>query len=342
MSHHLPTPEAPQRGQLFIDDLFVFGGDGCTVLMMDVNSNVTGADVMPGFHPDARYEFRVHFDGAEHEELTYRVAFEPVGSDGQQAYEVRELTGTEAVGDAGLGNVVATGRTGEATADGGVRAWAGRINDPFYIDLDELSVINAAVRDGAVADLTGWRAGQPRNSFAGTQVYTIVLEVRHDHPRLRPGAEIGVWCATKLADDGGEWHQINRFGLPMMWPIFWPDDLDFSNPANGRHPSADFNEDGKYIAEKIAAFVAANGGNTSDPDGYGQLVARRIFPEVMPYTVGSPASFGFTGINGRALADNAPEVMFSLVLDSATSSGLDPSVAADTRRDTFPWVVPAR
>ncbi|GIF76569.1 DUF4331 family protein [Asanoa siamensis] len=340
MSHHLPTPEAPQRGQLFIDDMYVFDGDGCTVLMMDVNSNVTGAEVMPGFHPEARYEFRIHLDGAPREELTYRVTFAPM-SDGQQAYEVHELQGRDAEGDNAGGRVVASGRTGAPSEGGAVRVWAGRIDDPFYIDLDELFVINAAVRDGSTADLTEWRAGRPKNSFAGTQVYTIVLEVPHDHPRLRPGARIGVWCATKLADAEG-WHQVNRFGLPMMWPIFWPDDLDFSNPADRRHPAKDFDEDGAYIAEKIAAFVAANGGNSTDPAGYGQLVARRIFPEVMPYTVGTPASFGFTGINGRALADNAPEVMFSLVMDSATSSGLDPSVAADMRRDEFPWVVPAR
>jgi hypothetical protein len=340
MSHHLPTPQAAERGQLLIDDLYVFGGDGCTVLMMDVNSNVTGEFSTPGFHPEARYEFRVHFDGGDHEELTYRVKFEAPDSDGQQAYEVFELMRDQARGDDGTGTRVAAGRTGSATEADGVRVWAGRIEDPFYIDLGELSVINAAVRDGTKIDLSGWRAGEPTNSFAGTQVYTILIELSHDHPRLRPGARIGVWCATKMADENG-WHQVNRFGLPMMWPLFWPDDLDFSNPANGRHPAQDLNQDGKWIAEMIAAVVAANGGNSGDPEGYGHLVAERLFPEVLPYTVGTPASFGFTGMNGRALADNAPEVMFSLVLDSATSSGLDPSVAADMRRDTFPWVVPA-
>jgi hypothetical protein len=235
---------------------------------------------------------------------------------------------------------VATGTTGSVTEAGNVRVWAGRINDPFYIDLDELGVINAAVRDGTKVDLSKWRSGKPNNTFAGSQVYSIVLEVSHDHPRLRPGARLGVWCATKLATDAGGWRQINRFGLPMMWPIFWPDDTDFSNPANDRHPSEDRNADGKYIAEKIAAVVAANG-SSADPEGYGYLVSHRIFPEIMPYTVGTPASFGFSGVNGRTLADNAPEAMFSMVLDSATSSGLDPSVAADMRRDEFPWVVPA-
>ena len=35
MSHHLDTPLAAQTGQLFIDDLYVFPGQGSTVFVMD-------------------------------------------------------------------------------------------------------------------------------------------------------------------------------------------------------------------------------------------------------------------------------------------------------------------
>jgi hypothetical protein len=62
MSHHLDTPLASQNGQLYIDDLYVFQGDGSTVFIMDVNSNVTEVHIKPGFHHEARYEFKVHFD----------------------------------------------------------------------------------------------------------------------------------------------------------------------------------------------------------------------------------------------------------------------------------------
>ncbi len=48
----------------------------------------------------------------------------------------------------------------------------------------------------------------------------------------------------------------------MMWPIFWPNDTDFSDPSNTRHPSEDVNAAAKYIGEQIAAVVAATG--TSD------------------------------------------------------------------------------
>jgi hypothetical protein len=42
MSHHLDTPLAAQNGQLYIDDLYVFPGNGSTVLVMDINSDITG------------------------------------------------------------------------------------------------------------------------------------------------------------------------------------------------------------------------------------------------------------------------------------------------------------
>ena len=167
-----------------------------------------------------------------------------------------------------------------------------------------------------------------------------MLEIPHADPRLRPGAHIGVWAATKLATDAGGWRQINRAGHPMMWPIFWPNDTDFSDPANTRHPSEDVGAAAKYIGEQIAAVVAANGAS-GDPQGYGQAVASELFPDVLPYVVGTPASYGFAGFNGRTRADNAPEAMLSLVAGLAVPAGLRPSVTAQQRSSDFPYVVPA-
>ena len=183
------------------------------------------------------------------------------------------------------------GQTGQAASAGGTRIWAGRIGDSFYIDLSLLAIVNGAVANGTAPDLSAWRPENAKNSFANTHVDSIVLEVSHQHPQLRPGARTGVWCATKLATDAGGWRQINRAGHPMMWPIFWPNDTDFSDPANTRHPSEDFNAAGKYIGDQVAAVVSASG-TSDDPQGYGQTVARRLFPDVLPYLVGSPRPTG--------------------------------------------------
>jgi len=116
MSHHLDTPLAAQNGQLFIDDLYVFSGNGSTVFIMDVNSNITGVHVRPGFHHEARYEFKVHFDGADYETLTYRVSFGEPDSGGRQAMKLHALTGKEAREDSATGDLVLEGRTGEAAS----------------------------------------------------------------------------------------------------------------------------------------------------------------------------------------------------------------------------------
>ncbi len=338
MSHHLDTPLAAQNGQLYLNDLYVFNGDNGTVFVMDVNSDVTG-DIQRGFHPEARYEFKVHFDGEDVERLTYRVTFGPPDAEGQQRLMLHALTGTEASDDAAEGRLVLEGHTGTMASDNGTRIWAGRINDPFFIDLDQLATVNAAFQNAAKVDRSAWRPEDAKNSFGGKTVEAIVLEVSERDPMLSTGTRIGVWCATKLATDAGGWRQINRAGHPMMWPIFWPTDTDFSNDADTRHPAHDRSAEADNLAGVIARVVAANG-TSGDPEGYGRMVADKLLPDVLPYRVGSEASYGFAGHNGRTMLDNAPEVMFSLVLNTGTTSGLTSDITAGARDAKFPYVVP--
>lgn len=341
MSHHLDTPLAAQNGQLYIDDLYVFPGEGSTVFVLDVNSSITGVYAQPGFHPEARYEFKVHFGGAGFEALTYRVAFGEAGADGGQSLRLHVLTGEAAREDSAAGELVLEGRTGQAASAGGIRIWAGRTQDSFYIDLSLLSIVNGAIAKGTAVDLSQWRPDKAKDSFAGTFVESIVLEVSHRDPQLRPGARTGVWAATKLATDAGGWRQVNRAGHPMMWPIFWPNDTDFSNPANTRHPSKDTADDGEHIAGLVAAVAAASG-TVGDPRGYGQAVAAELLPDLLPYVIGTPATYGFAVRNGRPLADNAPEVMLSLVTGTAIPSGLKPAATGHLRTAVFPYVLPGQ
>ena len=340
MSHHLDTPLAAQTGQLLLDDLAVFPGRDSTVFVMDVNSTVNGLHSEPGFHPEARYELKVHFDGADFEDLTYRVSFGDADPDGRQTLQLHALSGSDAREDVATGDRVLEGRTGETATGPDTRLWAGRIGDWFYIDLSLLDMVNSAVRSGTALELSGWRPEEAQNSFADTTVDSIVMEISHEHAQLRPGARIGVWATTKLATDSGGWRQINRAGHPMMWPIFWPDDVQFTHPSNTRHPREDFDADGQYFTDMIAAAVAA-AGTSDDPQGYGQIVARELFPDVLPYVIGTPASYSFAARNGRTMGDNAPEAMMSLVLNTAVPSGLKPSVSQQVRNADFPYVVPA-
>jgi Domain of unknown function (DUF4331) len=348
MSHHLDSPASRKDPRLNLTDLYVFDGETGTALVMVVNSSLAGADRVPGFHPQARYEFKIHTAGADVEDLTYRITFGEADSDGSQPLAVHQLTGADAPDDGAAGTVIAQGRTGALAApdvdEPGSRVWAGAAADPFYLDLGQLGHVLEGLQHDAAIDFGDWTAPNAVNTFAGSSVCAIVLEIPGTDEQLRPGQQVAVWGASKLATDDGGWRQINRAAIPMVWPLFRArggddESTDYARDTTAQ-PADDLANDGTRIQEMVAAASRLTG--TADPRAYGELVAGRLLPDLLPYRVGTPAAFSFAGFNGRGLADNAPEVMFSLATNTGLSTGLSPCDAEETRGKRFPYVVPRR
>lgn len=335
MSHHLDSPLSRRDPRLDLTDLYVFGTPDATVLALDVDTSL--ADGAPGFHPDARYEFRVQLDGTPSDALTYRFSFGAEDGDAAQPFEVRRLTGTAAADPSADGEVVLRGRTAGAGSGAGLRGWAGRVPDPFFLDLRLLQAMNAATERDAAPPLDGLRTGEATSSFSGATVNAVVLEVPHSDAELRPGRQLHVWAAVLLATDAGGWQQVNRAGLPMIWPVFRPADGEPASEANTTHPSQDPERYGKDLATTAAALVAA-AGTAADPESYGRALADRLLPDLLPYVVGEPACFGFNGFQGRTLDDDAAGVMFSLVTNSGIPTGLRARDARPAPGTAFPYV----
>jgi Domain of unknown function (DUF4331) len=335
MSHHLDSPLARRDVRLDITDLYVFRGTTGTVFALDVNSTISGAAAPQGFHPEARYEFRVDRSGDAVADIVYRITFGERDHDGQQAMELRQLDGAGSSQAAAQGQVLARGTTNQAVGDT-VRLWAGLVADPFSIDPTVLAAVGKAFSLGHAVELAGWQPVNAIDLFAGTSVNTIVLEV--PDAALGSGQDIGVWAVTMLATDAGGWHPINRAGRPMIQPIFNPADSELASEYNTTEPSADAVNYASRFARQVAGVVQALG-TATDPAAYGARVAELILPDLLRYRVGSPASFGFAGMNGRDPADSAPEVMFSLVTNSAFGTGLrrrqDPQPVSPAR---FPYL----
>ncbi|OLE29201.1 MAG: hypothetical protein AUG49_00240, partial [Catenulispora sp. 13_1_20CM_3_70_7] len=331
--HHLDSPLARQDTRLDLTDQYLFRGKAGTALVMDLNSTLSGDARIPGFHPEARYEFKIHFDGADVEDLAFRFAFDERGEDGRQSYTVHRLTGSDARDDEAIGEPVVLARTGVShDAADGSRIWAGTVADPFYLHFPLLNAVRAAVREGGAIDLAPFPAGPLSDTFAGSSVEAIVLELPDTDPRLSDGRLIAVWSVSKLATDAGGWSQVNRAGLPMIWPIFRPDDSDEASRANLGHPSTDRERYGEQVAKQIAGVARAHG--TLESDAYGRRAAELLLPDLLPYRVGTDATFGFAGFNGRSLVDNAPETMFSLTANSA----IDTRLRTGPVGEDFPYV----
>ena len=343
MSHHLDSPSSRKDPRLNVTDIYVFDGTRGTVLAMVVNTSLAGEGRVPGFHPEARYELKVHLDAAPQEELTYRCTFGERDDRGGQDVTVHVLTGDDARDDGAAGTVVARGRTGEPLeGDGDLRAWAGAARDPFYLDFGQLGPLIGHLQGRTPITFDGWTPAAAASAFDDSRVEVIVLEVPTTDERLRDGRQVGVWGATVLATDAGGWRRTNRAGIPMVWPLFraigGDDDSEHYHTDTEGHPADDRAHDGERIREMVAAAARTTG--THHPKPHPKHVTPPQLTDLLPYRVGTAAEFGFAGFNGRTLADNAPEVMYSLITNSGFPTGLTSADAAQTRADEFPYVVP--
>ena len=257
-----------------------------------------------------------------------------------QRYLVLCIQGVDAVNPDAPGVIVARGTTGETvTTPAGLRVWAGKAGDPFWIEPDVLHAVGHAFQDGTSLDLSGWDPRRAKNLFAGHTVYSIVLEVPDGEFLAGAGGKrrIGVWAVSTLATDAGGWRPINRVALPMIHPLFTQYNEDLGNRLNAGRPADDFATYGANVAKAIAGVVSANG-TAEDPCAYGEKVAHRFFPNILPYEVGTPALFGFADWNGRSLTDNAPNVMFSIAANTPVSLGIGKESVTSKPSKTFPYV----
>jgi uncharacterized protein DUF4331 len=328
MSHHLDSPEARKDVRLDITDLYVFRGDEGTAFVLNVNHSLGEAPA--GYHPEARYEFKLDTDGDARADLVYRFTFGEPDESGRQSVTLQvpeEQT-------------ILQGHTGETlTGAGNVRVWTGRVADPFWIDPVVLGAAGEAVAHGTRFDLGDWTPARAANAFAGQTLNTIVLEVPDEVllPLLGADRRFNTWALTSLATDAGGWRPINRAGYPMIHPLFAQHDEALGDRLNETPPADDVENYAKHVTEAIARVVTAYG-NTRDPQAYGAAFSARFFPNVLPYTLGSAGSFGFLEINGRSLIDDAADVMLSLATNTALADGLGNNVVVPQPKTTFPYV----
>ena len=344
MSHHLDSPIAREDVRLDITDLYLFRGETGTVFVIDVCHSIA-AEVLgkpipvPGFHPEGKYEFKVDLNQDAVEDITYRFTFDAAGAQGRQRYALRRINGKQAVDARAAGTVIVQGVTETpALGPNGLRVWAGKAGDPFWIEPDVLHAVGHAFQDGTTVKLTGWNPARATNLFRGHSVYSIVLEVPDSElVTTTSDRRIGVWAVASRATEAGGWRTINRVGLPMIHPLFTQYNESLGDRLNSGVPSDDLRAFGEIVTKEIAGVVRAYG-TAEDPSAYADGVARRFLPNILPYDVGTPAAFGFARWNGRSLTDNAPDVMFSVAANTPISLGIGRESVASKPRQTFPYV----
>ena len=123
----------------------------------------------------------------------------------------------------------------------------------------------------------------------------------------------------------------------MIHPLFTQFNEGLGNRLNAGRPVDDFATYGETVINEVAGVVCANG-TAENPRDYAVKVAHRFLPNILPYTVGTPAAFGFVEWNGRSLTDNAPDVMFSIASNSPVRLGIGKESVSRKPTKTFPYI----
>jgi hypothetical protein len=299
MSNHFSAAMLKFPGddaRLDLTDLYVFPSPqspGTTVLILDVNPFMTGAD----FHPAAVYRINIDNDGDLQPDAAFSFVFSE-SSGGTQTGTVYYATGRDAreaepAGELLIeGAVVGFDGTARPVEAGPCRLFIGVRSDPFFAD-----------GEGAFHDFqfTG------DDTFAGKNILSIALEVPNDMLGAVP--EIAVWCTSSVRRDG-ELVQVDRYGNPSFNPFF-VDEL--KNAFNAGHPS----DDVSHFLEPWSQLLQSR--------GYPPAVAREtvltVLPDVMHYNRNRPAHYP----NGRVLTDDVYDIrMAFLTYGRFTSDGVAP------------------
>ena len=219
---------------------------------------------------------------------------------------------------------------------GGIRAFAGQRDDPFFMDF--VGFVNFV--SGPFVPASGLRpAGEtPSDTFAGTNVSSIVLEL--PIVALTGGADsssgvIRAWASTAR---GGT--QVDRMAIPAINTALIPSEMkDAFNAGEPATDAAQFQAVGEATGVGLRTAVDAVLG-AQDGGPLGDLteaqVAGALIPDIVTIDFSQPVVFP----NGRQLTDDVVDTAVGIVLNRGGGAGVSDAVGGNDRAfgSTFPYL----
>jgi len=262
-----------------------------------------------------RFGHPKHVDGDEHKHV--------------QPFQVRSAVGKQIGGDAG--DLLVEGLTGSvSSAAAGVSAFVGVAPEMWAADaIAFFNLLNALYKEDRYdADVFLHR----KNFFAKRNVVAMVLEVPNS---MIGNGKVRAWSTASLFGHAPE-VQICRWGLPLITHLYLSDPAtsDLVDKFHASTPSHDVASLGSAVASFAARF-SGHANPTADPAAYGSEVAARLCPVMLPYELGTPATFDVSGFNGRPLNIDAYDVMLTIGANTPIADGVSPDISRIS--ESFPY-----
>lgn len=278
------------------------------------------------FSPTVRYRFEIDFNNDGKSDRSVAVTFSKVENNAQTM--TIDLPGRENdfTAPVQLGSSSATApQPVVTTSGGGIAAFAGVRDDPFFFDLAGFNRFRAG---------TGTFSG--RDAFAGANCSILALEIPLQ--TLTGGLkQFQVWGATdrkrstvvrsasgKLLTSSGPWEQIERMGNPAIATVFIAkrnrDKFNIITP----------NKDAREFGAEISASLDALGTNAQNKE----ILATVAIPDTLKLNLDNPAGFP----NGRRPQDDVIDTELFFIFNQPspfTGDGVNSNDKAFL--DAFPY-----
>jgi hypothetical protein len=326
-----------------ITDIYAFqspSNPAKTVLVVNVNGLTKAGEPayfgtkVPAVSGDRRigYWLNVDNDGDAVADVRYSVAFGKQRN-GVQRFEVRR--NGKVLISMGKGRTTAFGAAPEIVAGGGVRAFAGMRDDPFFFDLDGFLNITAPLDTDPSNDAKSFIGcsgqGSRPDTFAGSNVSSIVLEVPDSQLNAADSTNVGIWAATTIGPG-----QNDRMGRPAIATVFIPNNpippdnagdsmKSTFNHAQPKDDRASFRGEVVNTLETLFSLNDTGGpvnGSDDPSDDAGKIsgLADVLLPDVLTYDTSKGDGF----LNGRKLADDVIDAELGLVSEGLVTTDCVP------------------
>jgi hypothetical protein len=329
---HVDAPGLTPPGgnfQLDLTDIYAWrAANGNTVLVANVNGltkpgkKPVFASGVPGVAATKRvaYWLRVDSDGDAVSDVDLRVTFSKPNAKGVQVMTVHRN-----------GKLLLTGKTSPGRAvtinrGGGIKAYAGLRDDPFFFDLAGYLDILAALDDDKTNDAKSFvGCTTPRTDFfKGLNVSSIAIELPPSLLTAGGKSSIGFWAATTM---GGK--QIDRMGRPAINTVFLPNNpfpgeqkdqvpskKSTFNKAQPKNDQSAFRGEVVNTLKVLFSLNDAAGDDKADDQKQIDGIADILLPDVL--TFDTAKSDGF--LNGRKLADDVIDAELGLVTEGTVKT----------------------
>jgi len=321
-SSHFESDLSRSYPQFDILDAYVFDATpkGHTAFVMTINP-AAGPDVAGTFSEKGLYNFHISTDHGLSKGMTFTVRFT-----GEKVELARLDTANGALG--AKGEIIGSGLAGQTVSlDSGVKLWTGIVKDPFFGNAAGIQAFVPALSEGKFSPELYDDAD---DFFKDNDVGAIVLEV----PNVMLGKKINFFVSTAMRM-GDKWIQINRWGNVLETHLFLLGDPGLVAKFDASRPGTDKEVLAAFTKNILTAVTLA--GSQDDPKAYAKKTAGMLFPGVLHYRVGTPASYAPNIRNGRRLSDDGMNTALSLFSGMAMDDNVDTS---HHYQRTFPYVLP--